>query len=65
MKLAGIEGKKLALEAGDLDIDDISMCPVIADNQWSSYKTKYDAFSGAVIIILLYKLLLLIKRISL
>lgn len=50
MKQAGIEEKKLALEANDLDIDGIPMCPVIADGQWSkrSYKTKYDAFSGAV-----------------
>ena len=50
MKLAGIEEKQLALEAGDVDIDGIPMCPVVADGQWSkrSYKTKYDAFSGAV-----------------
>lgn len=50
IKLAGIEEKKLALEAGDIDIDGTPMCPVIADGQWSkrSYKTKYDAFSGAV-----------------
>lgn len=50
IKLAGIEERKLALEAGDIDIDGMPMCPVIADGQWSkrSYKTKYDAFSGAV-----------------
>lgn len=50
MKLAGIEEKKLAIEAGDIDEDGTPMCPVIADGQWSkrSYKTKYDAFSGAV-----------------
>jgi len=50
MKLAGIEERRLALEAGDVDEDGIPMCPVIADGQWSkrSYKTKYDAFSGAV-----------------
>lgn len=35
MKLAGIEEKKLSLEAGDIDIDGIPMCPVIADGQWS------------------------------
>lgn len=66
MQLAGVEEKKLALEAGDLDIDGIPMCPVIADGQWSkrSYKTKYDAFSGAVIIILLYTLLLVISVIT-
>jgi len=50
MKLAGIEERRLALEAGDVDEDGTPMCPVIADGQWSkrSYKTKYDAFSGAV-----------------
>lgn len=51
MKLAGIEEKRLALEAGDVDIDDILICPVIANGKWSKrsyYKMKYDAFSGAV-----------------
>lgn len=50
MQIAGLEEKRLALEAGDVDIDGTPMCPVIADGQWSkrSYKTKYDAFSGAV-----------------
>lgn len=54
MKLAGMEEKKLALEAGDIDSDGTPMCPVVADGQWSkrSYKTKYDAFSGAVIFLL-------------
>ncbi|CAI6362268.1 unnamed protein product [Macrosiphum euphorbiae] len=53
MELAGIEEKKLAFEAGDIDSDGIPMCPVVADGQWSkrSYKTKYDAFSGAATII--------------
>jgi len=43
--------KKLAFEAGDIDSDGTPMCPVVADGQWSkrNYKTKYDAFSGAVI----------------
>lgn len=31
MKLAGIEERRLALEAGDVDEDGIPMCPVIAD----------------------------------
>lgn len=50
MKLAGIEEKRLALEAGDIDSDGIPMCPVVADGQWGkrSYKTKYDALSGSV-----------------
>lgn len=50
MKLAGIEEKRLALEAGDIDLDGIPMCPVVTDGQWGkrSYKTKYDALSGAV-----------------
>lgn len=55
MKLAGIEERKLALEAGDIDSDGTPMCPIVADGQWSkrSYRTKYDAFSGAVIFLLL------------
>jgi len=50
MKFAGIEEKQLALEAGDVDIDGVPMCLVVTDGQWSkrSYKTKYDAYSGAV-----------------
>lgn len=50
MQLAGIEEKRLALEAGNIDSDGIPMCPVVADGQWEkrSYKTKYDALSGAV-----------------
>lgn len=50
MKLAGIEERKMVVEIGDIDTDGTPMCPVIADGQWSkrSYKTKYDAFSGAV-----------------
>lgn len=54
MRLAGIEEKQLAMEAGDFDIDGIPLCPVIADGQWGkrSYKTKYDALSGAVRIVL-------------
>lgn len=31
MKLAGIEEKRLALEAGDIDYDGTPVCPVIAD----------------------------------
>jgi len=50
MRLAGMEEKRLALEVGDIDEDGIPICPVITDGQWSkrSYKTKYDALSGAV-----------------
>lgn len=50
MRLASVEEKRLVLELGDVDKDGIPMCPVIADGQWSkrSYKTKYDALSGAV-----------------
>ncbi|XP_050063239.1 uncharacterized protein LOC126552568 [Aphis gossypii] len=53
IKLAGVEEKQLAIEAGDIDEDGTPMCPVIADGQWSkrSYKTKYDAYSGAATII--------------
>ncbi|KAL4131708.1 hypothetical protein QTP88_008982 [Uroleucon formosanum] len=48
MKIAGDEKRRLAIEAGSVDIDGIPMCTVVADGQWSkrSYKTKYDALSG-------------------
>jgi len=50
MKIAGDEERRLAIEAGSVDIDGIPMCTVVADGQWSkrSYKTKYDALSGVV-----------------
>lgn len=50
MKIAGDEERRLAIEAGSVDIDGIRMCAVVADGQWSkrSYKTKYDALSGVV-----------------
>lgn len=53
MKKAGDEEREIALKNGILDEDGIPMCTVIADGQWSkrSYKTKYDAFSGAATII--------------
>lgn len=52
MQKAGEEERKISLEIGDIDSDGIPMCPVITDIQWSkgSYKTKYDALSGAVIV---------------
>lgn len=51
IKRAGDEERKIALEEGNTDEDGIPMCTVIADGQWSkrSYKTKYNALSGAVI----------------
>lgn len=47
---AGNEEKQLALQCGNTDADGTPMCTVVADGQWSkrSYKTKYDALSGAV-----------------
>ncbi|XP_060881668.1 uncharacterized protein LOC132953151 [Metopolophium dirhodum] len=53
MKIAGEEERRLAIEAGSVDIDGIPMCTVVADGQWSkrSYKTKYDALSGVATII--------------
>lgn len=47
---AGIEERRLAIECGNVDKDGVPMCTVIANGQWSkrSYKTKYNAFSGAV-----------------
>lgn len=51
MKKAGDEEREIALKNGVLDEDGIPMCTVVADGQWSkrSYKTKYNAFSGAVL----------------
>jgi len=42
--------RRIALENGNVDKDGVPMCTVIADGQWSkrSYKTKFNAFSGAV-----------------
>ncbi|XP_022182694.1 uncharacterized protein LOC111042410 [Myzus persicae] len=53
MRLAGVEEKRLAIEAGDIDSDGTPLCIVVADGQWGkrSYKTKYDALSGAATII--------------
>jgi len=50
MKLAGDEERKLAIQAGSVDNNGIPLITVVADAQWSksSYKTKYDAFSGVV-----------------
>lgn len=53
MRLAGAEEKRLAIEAGDIDSDGTPLCIVVADGQWGkrSYKSKYDALSGAVSIL--------------
>lgn len=53
---AGNEERRLAIESGNIDKDGIPVCTVIADGQWSkrSYKTKFNAFSGAVIYIYIY-----------
>ncbi|KAL4127392.1 hypothetical protein QTP88_011563 [Uroleucon formosanum] len=53
MIIAGNEERQLALECGNTDIDGTPMCTVVADGQLSkrSYKTKYDALSGAASII--------------
>jgi len=50
MLKAGNEERQLAIKSGNIDEDGIPMCTVIADGQWSkrSYKTKFNAFSGAV-----------------
>lgn len=50
MLKAGNEERQQAIESGNIDEDGIPMCTVIADGQWSkrSYKTKFNAFSGAV-----------------
>ncbi|XP_022160039.1 uncharacterized protein LOC111026293 [Myzus persicae] len=50
IKKGGEEEKKMALECGDIDVDGTPVITVVADGQWSkrSYRTKYDALSGAV-----------------
>ena len=50
MAKAGDEERRIALENGNVDENGVPMCTVIADGQWSkrSYKTKFNAFSGAV-----------------
>ncbi len=50
MQKAGEEEKKIALELGNVDTDGVPLITVVADGQWSkrSYKTKFNAFSGAV-----------------
>lgn len=50
MLKAGVEERELAIKCGDIDSDGVPMITVVADGQWSkrSYKTKYDALSGAV-----------------
>ncbi|XP_060861794.1 uncharacterized protein LOC132938802, partial [Metopolophium dirhodum] len=53
MQKAGNEERQMALENGEVDVDGIPMCTVIADGQWSkrSYKSKYNALSGTATII--------------
>lgn len=60
IKKAGEEERKLAIQHGDIDIDGVPMITVVADGQWSkrSYKTKYDALSGVVNIIIIYFLII-------
>lgn len=50
IKNAGEEERRIALANGNVDNDGVPLCTVIADAQWSkrSYKTKFNAFSGAV-----------------
>lgn len=50
MQKAGDEERRMALENGEVDVDGIPMCTVIADGQWSkrSYKSMYNALSGTV-----------------
>jgi len=65
IKKAGEEERKLAIQYGD--IDSVPMITVVADGQWSkrSYKTKYDALSGVVniIIIIIYYLIITHKQV--
>ncbi|KAL4135177.1 hypothetical protein QTP88_006818 [Uroleucon formosanum] len=53
MKRMDEEEKKIALECGEVDVNGIPIITIVADGQWSkrSYRTKYDALSGAATII--------------
>jgi hypothetical protein len=50
---AGKEEARLAIVAGDVDIDGVPVIMVIADGAWAkrSYKTNYNSASGVVVII--------------
>ncbi|XP_050065628.1 uncharacterized protein LOC126554615 [Aphis gossypii] len=50
LKKADEEERRLAIESGNVDEQGVPMYTVIEDGQWSkrSYKTKFNAFSGAV-----------------
>lgn len=60
LKKAGKEERRIAIENGNVDEQGVPMCTVIADGQWSkrSYKTKFNAFSGAV----RYLLIIIIQK---
>lgn len=60
---AGNEERQLAINSNNLDTDGVPMCTVIADGQWSkrSYRTTYNAFSGAVINLYTIYIILLLK----
>lgn len=57
MKSAGEEEAKLAIQSGDVDQDGIPIISVIVDGAWSkrSYRTNYNALSGVVSYIMLFK----------
>jgi hypothetical protein len=52
MKIAGEEERQIVLNSGNVDVEGVPVCTVIADGQWSKrcYKTKFYSFSGAVCI---------------
>ncbi|KAG8222472.1 hypothetical protein J437_LFUL002207, partial [Ladona fulva] len=52
-KEAGKEEVRLAVEAGDVDMDGIPFITVVADGAWAKrcYRTNYSSLSGVVCII--------------
>lgn len=58
MKEAGKEEARLALEENNVNEDGIPLITVVADGTWAkrSYKSNYNALSGAVSIYLYYKM---------
>lgn len=56
IKIAGKEERQIALNSGNVDIEGVPVCTVVADGQWSkrSNKTKFNDFSGAVCIYIIF-----------
>lgn len=65
MEKAGREEKKRAIEAGNVDADQIPFITVYLDGGWSkrSYGHSYNAMSGAVSICAIFRCIYISNRI--